>query len=134
MEAICCATTAAEISVRFNSSTFTLSVSCGFFLEEDHLIRQRIKKRLVNAGLVDIGIERVGTATRVTIRSSRPGLIIGRGGKGIEELKNALLKDINTLRRKNSVTEDFTLNVNVEELKRTEISAAVVAQQIASIL
>ncbi len=96
------------------------------------MIRQVIKKKILGAGLDSIGIERAGEMIRVTIRSTRPGLIIGRGGKGIEELKNELIKAIASLRRKNNISQYFTLNLDVEEIKRLEISAAVLAQQIAS--
>ena len=102
-----------------------------FFLEEDHLIRKVIKSKILSAGIAGIDIERVSEVIRVSIKSSRPGLIIGRGGKGIEELKNALLKVVKSLRLKNKFPENFSLNLNVEELKRSEISAAVLAQQIA---
>ncbi|MCP6720380.1 MAG: 30S ribosomal protein S3 [Patescibacteria group bacterium] len=102
-----------------------------FFIEEDHLIRKVIKGKILTAGIAGIDIERTGEVIKVSIKSSRPGLIIGRGGKGIEELKNALLKTMKSLRRKNKFPDNFTLNLNVEELKRSEISAAVSAQQIA---
>jgi len=102
-----------------------------FFLEEDELIRRLTKRKIIQAGIAALEIERTGDNIKVTIRAARPGLIIGRGGKGIEELKNLLLKEIRNLRRRNKVKDNFSLNLNVEELKRTEISAPVVAQQIA---
>lgn len=113
------------------SSQWFFKKNRGFFLEEDHLIRKVIKSKILSAGIASIDIERVGEVIRVSIKSSRPGLIIGRGGKGIEELKNALLKVMKSLRRKNKFPENFSLNLNIEELKRSEISAAVLAQQIA---
>lgn len=90
-----------------------------------------IKEKILSAGIAGINIERAGEALKVNIRSSRPGLIIGRGGKGIEDLKNFIIKKIVILRKSNKVDTSFTLNLNVEELKRREISAAVVAQQMA---
>lgn len=113
------------------SSQWFFKKNRGFFLEEDHLIRKVIKSKILSAGIAGIDIERVSEVIRVSIKSSRPGLIIGRGGKGIEELKNALLKVMKSLRSKNKFSENFSLNLNVEELKRSEISAAVLAQQIA---
>lgn len=106
--------------------------SLKFFLEEDHLIRAIIKEKILQAGIANIEIERTSDTVRVSIRANRPGLIIGRGGKGIEDLKNLILKKIKSLRKKNNFTNSFSLNLNVEELKRTDISAQVVAQQIAS--
>jgi len=102
-----------------------------FFIEEDYFIRQFIKKKIAAAGIDAIEIERLGNQINVLIRASRAGLIIGRGGKGIEELKSALLKEIKRLRRKNKESLDIILNLNVEELNRGEVSAMVTAQQIA---
>lgn len=102
-----------------------------FFIEEDHLIRELIKKKILAAGIASIVIERTGDTIRVQIRAARPGLIIGRGGKGVEELKNFLVKKINQLRHKANFSKNFSLNLNIEELKRSEISSAVIAQQIA---
>lgn len=102
-----------------------------YFLEEDHLVRELIEKKILQAGIASIEIERAGDGIRVLIRASRPGLIIGRGGKGIEELKNALLREMKKLRAKNRIPVNVSLNLNVEELKRTEVSAPVLAQQMA---
>jgi small subunit ribosomal protein S3 len=102
-----------------------------FFIEEDHLIRKVIKGKILASGIDGIEIERTGEAIKVTIRSARPGLIIGRGGKGIEDLKDALLKSIRALRRKNKFKGNPALNLNVEEIKRMELSASVLAQQMA---
>lgn len=105
--------------------------SLRFFLEEDHLVRALIKEKILEAGIASIEIERTADAIRVNIRAGRPGLIIGRGGKGIDDLRGLLDRRIRELRRENKMTRPFTLHLNVEELKRTEIAAPVVAQQIA---
>lgn len=102
-----------------------------FFLEEDHIIREIVKKKILAAGIASIEIERTGETTRVIVKAARPGLIIGRGGKGIEDLKNAILSAIASFRRKNKIMGKFSLNVTIEELKRFEISAQVTAQQVA---
>lgn len=102
-----------------------------FFLEEDHLIRELTEERILQAGIASIEVERTGDVVKVIIRASRPGLIIGRGGKGIEDLKNLLLREIKKLRGQNNIKSTFSLNVSVEELKRTEVSAQVLAQQMA---
>lgn len=102
-----------------------------FFIEEDHLIRTLIRGKILMAGIAGIEMERTADAIRVTIRAGRPGLIIGRGGRGIEELRRLLDRRIRKLRRENRMARPFTLRLNVEELKRTEISAPVEAQQIA---
>lgn len=103
-----------------------------YFLEEDFRIREIVRKKLKSAGVVSVEIERVGEQLKVNIRSSRPGLIIGRGGKGVEELRRTIERYINALRRKNAIALKYALNVNIEELRRTDISAAVIAEQIAA--
>lgn len=113
------------------SSRWFYKKSLKFFLLEDQLIRTLIKKRILSAGIDSIDIERIGETIRVLVKASRPGLIIGRGGKGIEELKDLVIREIKDVRRKNKKQMNFSLNINIEELKRTEVSAPVVAQQIA---
>ena len=97
------------------------------WLEEDMIIRNAIQEKLSTAGVVGIEIERTGNECKVLIRASRPGLIIGRGGKGIEELTTLIKKRIK--RKTGRVINN--LGVTIEELKRGEISAKLVAQQIA---
>ena len=92
------------------------------WLEEDEKIREMIMKKIGQAGIARIEIERLSDRYRILIKASRPGLIIGRGGKGIEELTKAIEK---IMRSK------VGLSLNVEELKRTELSAQVAAQNIA---
>jgi len=106
--------------------------SLHYYLQEDEEIRTYIHKKILNAGIADISIERTGENIRVIIQAAKPGLIIGRGGKGIEELKSGILKLVARLRRKNDFEKKFSLNLTIEELKRTEISASVIAQNIAS--
>lgn len=113
------------------SSRWFFKKNLQFFIEEDYFIRKFIKNKISTAGIDAIEIERTGEQIKISIRASRPGLIIGRGGKGIEELKNSLLKQLRRLRQKNNKPEDIVLNLNVEELNRTEVSAPVMAQQIA---
>jgi len=113
------------------SSRWFFKKSLRFFIEEDEAIRKFIKSKILHAGIASIEIERTANIIRVSIRASRPGLIIGRGGKGIEELKNGVIKVVRGLRAKNNMPDKFVINLNVEELKQSEISAAVVAQQIA---
>ncbi len=92
------------------------------WLEEDEKIRALIMKKIGQAGVARIEIERTPDRYRIFIKASRPGLIIGRGGKGVEDLTKALEK---------AIKSKVALNLSVEELKRTEVSAVVVAQNIA---
>lgn len=97
------------------------------FLEEDEVIRKVIHDKVAQAGIASIEIDRTSNTLKVIIRAARPGFIIGRGGKGIEELSGHIEKALAKL-RKNPVKG---LSVDIEELKRTEVSAAHIAQQIA---
>jgi len=97
------------------------------FLEEDEALRKVIRLKIGQAGISAIEIERTSNSLRVFIKAARPGFVIGRGGKGIEELTKALEKEVKKIR---SAKTPVGLSVNVEELKRSEISAPYVAQQI----
>ncbi len=118
------------ITLPWNSRWF-FKKSLNFYIEEDHRIREVVREKILAAGIASIEIERLGDTIRVTVKASRPGLVIGRGGKGIEELKDAIVKAIRKLRIKNKKSTQFSLSINIDELKRTEVSAAVTAQQIA---
>ncbi len=100
----------------------------GKYLEEDEAIRKVVNKKIGEAGIAAIEIERTQGSLRVFIKAARPGFVIGRGGKGIEELNMAVA---NALRKVRKNKAPVNLNLNVEELKRTEVSAQYVAQQIA---
>lgn len=98
------------------------------FLAEDELIRKSIMAKINQAGIASIEIERTASSVRVFIKAARPGLVIGRGGKGVEDLTKAI--DI-AIRKVRGEKQAVPLSVNIEELKRTEISAEYTAQQIA---
>src|SRR3989344_5972888 len=97
-------------------------------LEEDEAIRKAVRDKVALSGIAAITIERTQGDLKVTIKTARPGLVIGRGGKGIEELSDAILASLRALRGTAWKTH---VSVNVEELKRSEVSANYVAQQIA---
>ncbi|PIR05078.1 MAG: 30S ribosomal protein S3 [Candidatus Liptonbacteria bacterium CG11_big_fil_rev_8_21_14_0_20_35_14] len=101
----------------------------GKHLEEDEAIRNIIYKKISQGGIADITIERTQGECRVNIKAARPGLIIGRGGEGVNKLKAEIEKTVKNL-NKNS-KEKHNINLNIEELKRTNVSANYVAQQIA---
>ena len=100
-------------------------------LEEDFILRKIIKEKIGNAGIDKIIIERTVSNYKIFIKAQRPGLIIGRGGKGVEELKQLLEKRLMGHRKSKGIHGAISLSLNIEELKRTEISANVVAQNIA---
>ena len=92
------------------------------YLQEDEAIRNIIDKTISKAGIDMVEIERTPGQYKVTIRAARPGIVIGRGGKGIEDLSKAIQKKV-------GITAP--INLNVEEVKRTEVSASVMSQSIA---
>ena len=108
-----------------------LKRNLNYLLEEDYLVRQEIFKKIIKAGIAGIEIERMGNLCKIFIKAARPGLIIGRGGKGIEELKKAVEVVIKVFRLRKKIKEIPELNLDIEELKRTEISAQVEAQNVA---
>jgi len=103
-----------------------------FYLQEDCLIRDTIDAEMKNMGTDSVDIERTQDDIKVSIKSSKPGLIIGRGGKGIEQLKNILDRKIKKLRKEKSIDANYNLNLNIVEIGRHEISAKVIADQVAS--
>ncbi len=125
---------------KINPNSYRLGISKGWpvrwflkggyakFLEEDEAIRNTINKRIALAGVAAIEIERTQGNLRVFIRAARPGLIIGRGGKGMEDLNKAVVDALMKVRKTRS---KVALSLNVEELKRSDISARYTAQQIA---
>ncbi len=92
-------------------------------LQEDVKIRQYLEDHLKRAGLVRIDIERTGDGTiTVIVKTTKPGLIIGKGGAGIEELKKKI-------KQKLGIKKD--LKVNIEEVRDINLQAQVVANSIA---
>ncbi len=92
------------------------------FLKEDVALRNYLSKKLKNMSVDRIQIERSPDVLAVAIITARPGLIIGRGGTGIEDLKREILK---LIKRKTSVRLD------IQEFKNPESSATIVAEQMA---
>lgn len=102
-------------------------------IEEDVHLRKVIHDKTTPAGIVRIDIERTAdNAYRIYLRVARPGLVIGRGGKGIEELSKALEAELlKILRKRGTVRPKVFVNLTVEEVKRGDIAAQYVAQTIA---
>jgi len=91
-------------------------------LEEDTNIRAYLDKHLKKAGLVSLDIERTGDGTiSVMVKTTKPGLIIGKGGAGIEELKKKI-------RQKLGIKKE--LKVNIEEVRDINLQAQVIANGI----
>lgn len=89
-------------------------------LEEDVRIRKYIKLRLPNAGISRVEISRTSKIVTVTIYTARPGIVIGKGGEEVGRLK----QEINQLTEKD-------VQINISEIKRPELDAALVGSNIA---
>lgn len=93
-------------------------------LREDIKIRRMVEARLRNAAVGGVDIERSSGLVRIIIKTARPGIIIGRGGTGVEDLKKSIKDDFFKARK-------VELKVEVEEIKNSEENAQVVAQNVA---
>ena len=89
-------------------------------LHQDLELRRKPKKRLSHAGVSDIDIERAADRLRVTIYTSRPGIIIGRKGAEVDKLRDDLSKMVGR-----------EVHINIQEISRPELDAQLVAENIA---
>ncbi|CAM2763735.1 30S ribosomal protein S3 [Hathewaya histolytica] len=92
------------------------------YLIEDNKVREFVKKRHYTAGVSKIEIERTAKKVKLNIYTAKPGMIIGKGGAGIEELKESL---------KSIVSGDKNVLINIVEVKTPEANAQLMAENIA---
>jgi small subunit ribosomal protein S3 len=97
------------------------------YLRVDAALRKLLKKRLKGLSVDTVEIERSEKDMRIIIKTSRPGLIIGRNGDGITALK----KEIDLFLRKQKMSDALELKVDIEEIRSPESSARIVGQMIA---
>ena len=94
------------------------------YLEEDQKVRTYVKKKLYSAGVSKIIIERAAeNKLRVVVATARPGMVIGRSGAGIDDLKKALEK-----------MTGKTVDISIEEIRKSELDAQLTAESIAEAL
>ena len=93
----------------------------GILLNKDNKIRKYIADKMKDAAVAQVVIERTAKRTEVKIYTAKPGIIIGRGGEDIEKLRNKLKKLV-----------DEEIYVSIIEVKNPDLSAKLVADQIAS--
>ncbi|MEG0773152.1 30S ribosomal protein S3 [Clostridium sp.] len=91
-------------------------------LVEDNQIREYLKEKLFTAGISKIEIERAAKRVKVNIHTAKPGMVIGRGGQGIEALKVELKK----------IVMDKNVLINIVEVKAPENNAQLMAENIAA--
>lgn len=104
------------------------------YLEEDFLIKDFLRAKLAEASVANIEIEHSNNKLNIIIETARPGLIIGRGGEGVEVLKGIIEKKIqnNKSAIKNpSAKVKRVIKIDIKEIKNPWISAALVAQMAA---
>jgi small subunit ribosomal protein S3 len=89
-------------------------------LHEDIKIRKIVKERLMHAGVSKIEIERAGQKAKINIHTARPGIIIGKKGAEVDKLK----KDLEAMTGKQ-------MYINIQEIRRPELEAQLVAENIA---
>tara|TARA_B100000953_G_scaffold63726_1_gene50950 strand:- start:27 stop:659 length:633 start_codon:yes stop_codon:yes gene_type:complete len=90
-------------------------------LLEDIKLREYVKKTLAHAGISNVGVERSANRVRVNIHTARPGIIIGKKGLEVDRLKEDLQKMITGKQ----------ISLNIKEVRRAELDASLVAQNVA---
>ena len=98
------------------------------YLLEDIKIRKALMEKLKLAGITSVEIERLPKSMAVTMTVSRPGVVIGRGGTGIEDVKKYVLGIIREVRKEK--VKDLKIDLRVNEIKNPELSAYLVATRI----
>ncbi len=106
----------------WDSVWFAKKKDFGKFLIEDFKIRKYIKKNIINSGVSDVIIERSGKKLIVSIHTSRPGFVIGKKGADIEKIKSNVLK----------ISKESEVSVNIKEIKKPELNAYLIAENIAT--
>lgn len=92
-------------------------------LQEDFKIRKFVQKNLSSAGISEVRIERKADQIDLEVRTARPGVVVGRGGTGIESLRAGLQKELGS--------GDRQIRINVVEVARVDADAALIAEYIA---
>ena len=91
------------------------------YILEDHKIREFVKKKYYAYGISSVAIERYQDKVVVNIHTSKPGMVIGQKGAGVEQLKKELAK----------IVKAKSLHVNIMEIKRPDLDATLVAESVA---
>lgn len=112
------------VNKNWNSKWFADKSNFADFLVEDNKVRNYVKKKLYAAGVASVVIERpAADKVKVIIATARPGMVIGRSGDGIDELKKNLVK-----------LTGKTVDISIEEVRRVELDAQLTAESIAQAL
>ena len=109
-----------SVNKGWNSTWFAEKNKFSESLEEDVRIRKYISYRLPNAGISKVEINRTSKKVSITIHTARPGIVIGRGGEEVNKLKKELRQ----------LTNKKDAQINISEVKRPELNAALVGLNI----
>ncbi len=105
------------------------------YLQEDFLIKDFLREKLAEASVANIEIEHSASKINIIIESARPGLIIGRGGEGVEILKKEIEKELQgaflTKKNADKKAKERQIKIDIKEIKNPWTSAALVAQMAA---
>ncbi|MDO8435529.1 MAG: 30S ribosomal protein S3, partial [bacterium] len=113
------------VSQTWPSTWFARGKDYRAFLKEDVTLRRYITRKYKTAGIAGVDIERqTPEEIEVTVHAGKPGIIISRGGTGIEELTKYIQKELLSAKRK--------VRVNVVEVKRPALSSQIVAENISA--
>ncbi|PIP57609.1 30S ribosomal protein S3 [Candidatus Woesebacteria bacterium CG22_combo_CG10-13_8_21_14_all_39_10] len=114
----------------WKSRWFSSNANFSKYLIEDVVIRRALLGRLKLSGITEVEIERLPKSMVIAVTVSRPGIVIGRGGSGIEEIKKFIVDIISKVRGKK--LSDIKIDFKVNEIKNPEISAKLVAERVAA--
>ena len=109
------------VNKEWSSSWIASKKEFSNYLVEDNKIRKYITKKHNGNGISNVVIERTNKRLTVDIYTSKPGIVIGMKGAGVEELKNDIAK----------ICENKNVNINIKEVKRPDLDAALVAESVA---
>ncbi len=112
----------------WKSRWFANNVQFKDYLVEDVKIRRALMKRLVVAGITSVEIERLTKSMTITLNVSRPGVVIGRGGSGIEDVKKFVLEIMKESRGK--LPKNGKIDFQVKEVKNPDVSAQLTLMRI----
>ena len=108
------------IATDWNSKWYADSKQFADYLETDLSVRDFIKKKLANASVSRIQIERLARTAHITIHTARPGVVIGKKGEDIEKLRRSV-----------AAMMGIPVHINIEELRKPELEAQLVAESVA---
>jgi small subunit ribosomal protein S3 len=107
----------------WSSNWFVSTKELPALIEEDHKVRNFLKKELTNAGVSRVDIGRKADHIQIDIYTARPGVVVGKGGEGIERLHQKVKSMINR--------QGIDVKINILEVNRVDLEAQLVAESIA---